>query len=81
MNETLITVMWTIFGAIGTMLLGLISAGIIALVKATINNTAEMKVLSKSIADLAKMPAKVDKIKSDVDSIHNWKREHEKKYP
>jgi len=75
------TIMWSIFGAIGTMLLGLISAGIIALVKATINNTAEMKVLSKSITDLAKMPAKVDKIKSDVDNIHEWKREHIKKYP
>jgi hypothetical protein len=81
MNETLMTIMWTIFGAIGTMLLGLISAGIVSLVKATINNTAEMKVLSNTIKDLAKVPAKIDKIKSDVDSIHNWKREHEKKYP
>lgn len=75
------TIMWSIFGAIGTMLLGLIGTGLVALVKATINNTAEMKVLSKSIADLAKVPAKVDKIKADVDNIHNWKREHEKKYP
>lgn len=77
-NEAIIL---SICGAIGTMVLGLISAGIIALVKATISNTAEMKILGKAIADLAKVPAKVDKIKSDVDSIHSWKREHEKKYP
>lgn len=75
------TIMWSIFGAIGTMLLGLLSAGVVALVKATINNTAEMKVLGATIKDLAKVPAKVDRIKTDVDNIHDWKREHIKKYP
>lgn len=63
------------------MLLGLLASGVVALVKATINNTAEMKVLSSTIKDLSKVPAKVDKIKSDVDSIHEWKRDHVKKYP
>ena len=81
MNETTVTIMWTIFGSIGTMLLGLLATGVVALVKATINNTAEMKVLSKTIQDLAKIPPKVDKIKQDVDNIHEWKRNHEKKYP
>lgn len=81
MNMETVTIMWGIFGAIGTMLLGLVAAGVVALVKATINNTAEMKVLSKSIQDLARIPAKVDKIKTDVDNIHDWKRNHEKKYP
>lgn len=78
---TLETIMWSIFGAIGTMLLGLLATGVVALVKATINNTAEMKVLGNAIKDLAKVPAKVEKIKSDVDSIHEWKRDHVKKYP
>lgn len=81
MNETMITVMWAIFGAIGTMLLGLLAAGITALVKATINNTAEMKVLSQAIKEMSKIPPKVEKIKQDVDNIHEWKRNHEKKYP
>ena len=75
------TIMWSIFGAIGTMLLGLLASGVVALVKATINNTAEMKVLSATIKDLTKVPAKVEKIKTDVDNIHDWKREHVKKYP
>jgi outer membrane murein-binding lipoprotein Lpp len=73
--------MWSIFGAIGTMLLGLLATGVVALVKATISNTAEMKVLGAAIKDLTKVPAKVDKIKQDVDNIHEWKRNHEKKYP
>lgn len=78
---SLITIMWAIFGAIGTALLGLISAGIIALVKATINNTTELRVLSKAIRELAHVPAAVEKIKGDVDNIHQWKRDHEKKHP
>lgn len=79
--STLITVGFWILGAIGTAFLGLISWGIKSLITATINNTSEIKLLAKSIDGLAKVPAKVEKIKSDVDSIHNWKREHEKKYP
>lgn len=74
-------IIWAIFGAIGTMLLGLLATGVVALVKATIKNTAEMKVLSAAIKELAKVPAKVEKVRSDVDSIHEWKRNHEKKYP
>lgn len=81
MTDTYMTIMWSIFGAIGTMLLGLLATGVVALVKATISNTAEMKVLGAAIKDLTKVPAKVDKIKQDVDNIHEWKRNHEKKYP
>lgn len=81
MTETSVTIMWSVFGAIGTMMLGLLAIGVVSLVKATINNTAEMKVLSAAIKDLTKVPAKVDKIKQDVDNIHEWKRNHEKKYP
>lgn len=80
-SATLITIGFWILGAVGTMFLGLISWGIKSLISATITNTSEIKILSKSIQDLAKIPAKVEKIKSDVDNIHSWKRDHEKKYP
>ena len=79
--STLITVAFWVLGAIGTAFLGLLSWGIKSLISATINNTMEMKVLAKAVNDLAKVPAKVEKIKQDVDNIHEWKRNHEKKYP
>lgn len=77
--EGQMTLVIGILGAIGTMLLGLISAGIIALVKATINNTSELKVLSKTIHELAQMPPRVEKLSKDVDEIWAWKRKTETK--
>lgn len=76
-SATLITIVWGIVGAIGTMFLGLIAWGIKSLITATINNTTAIKVLTEKMNGIIEDNERNRKLKQDVDEIWAWKRKSE----
>jgi hypothetical protein len=70
-NATLITIIWSIVGAVGTGVLGLIFFGIKKLVTTTIENTIAIQILSGHIEAIIKLSNKIEKLERDVNSAHD----------
>lgn len=63
--------MWGIFGAIGTMLIGMLAWGVKVLITAVFDNTVAIKVLNEKIGELVKYYSRTEKLENDVTEAHN----------
>lgn len=77
-SSTLVTIMWTVMGGVGTSFLGLIFWGIKKLITTTFENTVQIKLLNQHIETLMKLPAKVEKHEKDLNEAHQRIRELKK---
>lgn len=66
---TEIQIMWAILGAVGTSALSLIGVGIVAQVKATINNTKQLAVVSSKLEEIVSKTDKISKLEDDVKTL------------
>ena len=69
-SQTLITIVWTILGALGTALLALVVWGLKKLITATFENTVQVKLLNQHIEKLLLLPPRVEKIERDLNVAH-----------
>lgn len=69
-NQTLVTIIWSLTGAVGTVFLGLVAFGLKALITATFKNTMAINNLNQHIEQLLKIPAKLEKVQFDIDNAH-----------
>lgn len=70
-SDTLITIMWTVMGAVATSFLGLLFWGVKKLITTTFENTVQIKLLNQHIDALLMLPLKVEKLDKDVTEAHN----------
>jgi hypothetical protein len=68
--QAAVTVMWTVFGAMGTALLGLIVYGIKAQVVATFNNTLSIQKLTDRVDELLRQYERINKMEKDINEAH-----------
>lgn len=70
-SQTLITIMWTIVGAVATTFLGLIAWGLKKMIMTTFENTVQIKLLTEKLDTLLKLPPRMEKVEKDITEAHN----------
>jgi len=70
-SQTLVTIMWTVLGAVATAFLGLLFWGVKKLIMTTFENTVQIKILNKHIEELIKLPLKIEKMERDLNIAHD----------
>lgn len=73
------SVIIAVLGSVGALLMGLLSAGIIALVRATLKNTQEMAVLNSKIEKIVENDGKIPKMLQDLNNFYERLKILEKK--
>lgn len=74
-NATLVTILWTIVGAVGTTMLGLLAWGVKSLIAATFENTVQIKLLNEKLEKLIAVPGRIEKMEIDLRVAHDRIRE------
>jgi len=73
--KTIVTIMWSVLGALAVAGLGLLSWGVKKLIVASFENTLQIRILNEKIGEIIRGQLKIEKMEKDLNEAHSRIRE------
>lgn len=71
----IVSIVWSILGATGIMILGLVSVGVQRLISTVFKNTLAIELLTSQLKDILNAKDKINKLEKDVNEAHKKLRD------
>lgn len=71
----IVSIVWSILGATGIMILGLVSVGVQRLISTVFKNTLAIELLTSQLKDILNAKDKINKLEKDINEAHKKLRD------